>query len=117
MSAVNRLPTYTSASRMSDAATPSASQWMSDPAGVSASKRSRWGRRLGSATTIFTSIPLQCRAFAVEGPAGNQVLHRDGIVAATEPLGAVQRVGRRDGVVVECHAQPRRVRHGQVAVD
>ena len=72
-----------------------------------------WRRRPGSSS----SAPLQRRAFAVERPAGNQVLHGDGVVARAEPLGQVQLVRGGDRVLVEFDAEAGRVGHVEVAVD
>lgn len=49
-------------------------------------------RHFGPMTTVFTSASVQGRALAVERPAGDQILHRDGVVAAAQALTLVQLV-------------------------
>ena len=68
-------------------------------------------------TTMFTSTSLQRRAFAVECPARNQVLHGDGVVATAQTLALVQLMCGGHGVVVELDAETGCVRHREVAVD
>ena len=54
---------------------------------------------------------VEGRPLGVEGPAGDQVLHRDRVVARPEPVLLVELVRLLDLDHVECDAQARRLRY------
>src|SRR5688572_2152026 len=71
-------------------------------------------RRPSAARATHDGSPsgaYEARLLRVEGPAWDQVLHGDGVVAGTEALRLVERVRLLDLGHVGLDAEPRTVRH------
>src|SRR5947209_18225097 len=66
-------------------------------------------------STAYGTSAHEARALVVKGPAGDQVLHRSGVVTRAEPVGLVQRMRLLDGVAVDLDPKARPVGNGDLA--